>query len=238
MLSIDSNSNGERAIPFAKESLALCRELGDLSGIASSLIWLARYTFVSGDFLSPVPWLEEALSICRQLRDQSNEEDALLGLGTLSYWQGDYGRAYAWYEEELKLSERIGDPHLNLWGRISMAYVLLRQGNLRQARESFEVCIQRAYKADLAIALVFAVEGLASLNVDQEQPERAARLFAWADSRREKFGAYRPHVEQAAVERDLARIHAQLDEAAFKAAWDAGQKMLLDEAIKYALNEA
>jgi predicted ATPase len=237
MLSIDSNSNRERAIPFAKESLALYRELGDLSGIASSLIWLAQCTIVSGDFLSPVPWLEEALSICRQLRDQANEEDALLSLGTLSYWQGDYGRAYAWYEEELKLSERIGDPHLNLWGRVFMAYTLLRQGDLRQARESFEVCIQRAYKADLAIALVFAVEGLASLNVDQEQPERAARLFAWADSRHEKFGAYRPPVEQASVDRDLAIIHARLDEVAFEQAYQTGRAMTLDEAIAFALGD-
>ena len=37
----------------------------------------------------------------------------------------------------------------------------------------FRVCIQQFQKADNTIALVFAMEGLASLNVNQGQAERA-----------------------------------------------------------------
>ena len=56
----------------------------------------------------------------------------------------------------------------------------------------------------------FVIERVASLNVNQGQPERAARLFAWADATPEKIGDRRPFVEQASVERDLAAIRSGL----------------------------
>ena len=84
----------------------------------------------------------------------------------------------------------------------------------------------------MTITLVFAVEGLASLNVNQEQPERAARLFAWADVMREKIGDHRPPVEQASVDRDLAVIRSQLDDAAFKQAYRTGQAMTTEQVIE------
>ncbi len=46
-----------------------------------------------------------------------------------------------------------------------------------------------------------------------------------------------PPVERAEYGRDLAATCAQLDQAAFNAAWEAGQKMSLDEAIKCMLEE-
>jgi tetratricopeptide (TPR) repeat protein len=238
MVQLSSNSgNLERATAFARESLILYRELGDLSGMATSLTRLARLTFWSGDLFSPLPWLEEALSICRQLGDQASEEEALIASGVLAYWQGNYQQAKAYYAEALSLSEKLGDYFQNLWSHIFAAYALLRQGNLRQARELFEQSIQRAYQADWTIMLVFATEGLASLHVNQDQPEHAARLFAWADAMREKIGDHRPPIEQASVERDLAIIHSQLDDPAFEQAHHTGRTMSMEQAVAYALED-
>jgi Tfp pilus assembly protein PilF len=89
-----------------------------------------------------------------------------------------------------------------------MAYVVLRQGDFPRARILFEESIRQTQKAGLIIASVYAIEGLASLYTNQGQVERAARLFTWADSLREKIGDQRPPVEQASVERDLAVILA------------------------------
>ena len=81
------------------------------------------------------------------------------------------------------------------------------------------------------------MEGLASLAVQQGRPARVVRLFAWADVTREALEDTRPPVEQADVDRDLAAIHAQLDDATFEAEQEAGRKMTIDEAIAYALEE-
>ena len=86
--------------------------------------------------------------------------------------------------------------------------------------------------------IAFAIEGLASLNANQEGPERAARLFAWVDAMRARINYPRPPVEQASVERDLAMIHSQISDTAFEKAYESGKAMTLEEAIAYALEKS
>jgi len=69
------------------------------------------------------------------------------------------------------------------------------------------------------------------------RPEYAAALYAWADSMRQKIGETRPTNEQADVDRDLAAIRLQLDEAAFEAAKATGRAMTLEQAVATALEQ-
>ena len=232
-----NNNDMERAIAYAKESLALTREMGDLSGMVSRLCTLSRLTFWSGDFTSPFIWLEEALSVSRQLGDQALEVGALYTYGSFAYWRGDYPQAIAYFEEAILLSEKIGDHYHNLWVHVYMAYAVLRQGDIQRAREMFEISIRDTQKAGLMIGMVFAIEGLAGLNVNQGQPERASQLFAWADAMHEKIGDYRPPVEQASVERDLEVIHSQLDDITFERLWVEGDTLTIEQAIKIAMED-
>ncbi len=232
-----NNNDMERAITYTKESLALARELGDLSGMVFRLCWLSRLMFWTGDFISPIVWLEEALSIARQLGNQTSELDVIHTYGDLSYWQGNYPQAITHFENLIQLSEKIGDHYLILWAHVKMAYAVLREGKIQQAHEIFRESIHRAQKADLIIALVFAVEGLASLYVNQDHPERATQLFAWADMMRDKIGNHRPPVEQASVEKDLAIIRSQLDDTAYENAIKIGRTMTVEQAIALALED-
>ena len=233
-LSYDHNSL-ERTISFIKESLSLSRELGNLSGITTSLTTLARSTMWTGDFSSPEPWLDEALSISRQLGDQTNENAVLITFGMLAYWKGDYERANAYYEEALMLSEKAGDQYENLWTHIRMAHVFLRQGDIQQACTLFIDSIKNSHMAEFTVALVYAVEGLASLCVNQDRSERAMRLFAWADMMREQIGDHRPPIEQASVEKDLALIHSKIDDTEFAKLSAEGRTMSTEQAIALAL---
>lgn len=233
----NNNSDMERAIDLSRESLRLYHELGNLSGITSSLTALARLTIWMGDFSAPAPWLEEAISISHQLGDQTREAEVLVAFGQLAHWQGDYGQSNAYYEEAILLSEKIGEHYQNLWAHIHMAHAVLRQGDIQQAREMFKISIRDTQKAGLMIGIVFAIEGLASLNVNQRRPEPAARLFTWADAMRGKIGDHRPPVEQASVERDLAIIRSQLDHTAYENATKIGRTMNLEQAIALALED-
>ena len=226
----------ERAIAFARESLGLHRELNNLTGIAASLVVLARLTLWNGDFSSSVSWLEEALSINQQLDDREGELGALTTSGMLAYWQGDYPRAITYFEEALAISEKIGDQFSNSWIHVRMAYVFLRQGDFQHANELFVASIKRTHKVNFTIALVYAIEGIASLIINQGQPECAARLYAWADATREKIGDYRPPVEQNSVKGDLSVIRSILDDAEFIRFLEAGRMMTEEQAIQMALD--
>jgi predicted ATPase/class 3 adenylate cyclase len=229
-----NNSNSEHTKGL-QESLRLNRELGNLTGIAICLNLLSRITIWNGDFSSPASWLEEALSISRQIGNQEIEMYALGISGNLAYWQGNYPQASSYYQEEILLAEKTGYHYQNLWGRVHLAYTVLRQGDIQRAHSMFEDSIEHTREAGLTIALVFAIEGLASLNVHQNQLERAAKLFAWADAMRLQIGDLHPLVEQNSVERDLAVIHARIDDIECARLSAEGRSMTVEEAIILAL---
>ena len=127
---------------------------------------------------------------------------------------------------------------MSSWSHACMAYAILRQGDTRQAKKIFGLSIQLCQKQNLVSGLAFAIEGLASLHVEQKQPERAARLFAWVDATRVKINYPRPPIEQASVERDLAMIHSQISDAAFEKASESGKSMTTEQAVALALDES
>ena len=79
--------------------------------------------------------------------------------------------------------------------------------------------------------MVYAIEGLASLHCDQNQPEYTACLFGWADAMRAKIGDPRPSSEQADMDKDIAVIVAKIGSSAFEVAYDSGRGTTMDEAV-------
>lgn len=225
----------ERAKTHLMESLKLHRELENLSGIGIVLKELANLEIWESDFLQSAQRLEEARSIFHQLGDHINEASVLLCYGRLAFAQADYPRARAYYEESIALGEMSGDYFDSQWTRANMAYAALKEGDMAQACRLFEISIQGFQEINNTIGVVFAIEGLASLHCNQNQPEYTARLFGWADATREKIRDLRPPTEQADVDKDIAACLAMMGEVAFSETYEEGRKMTFDEAVAYPL---
>ncbi len=233
-----NNNDMERSKALAMDTLRLYRELGDLNRVAGYLTTLAGQTIWEGDFSSYVAgWLEEARMIYDQLGSKSGKSNTLNLFGRLAFWQGDYEQARIFLEESIALYEQTGSSLDESWSRINLAYAVLRQGNILQAKEIFRFSIQEFYKVNNTIGVVYTIEGLASLHVNQDQPERATWLFAWADAIREKIRDHRPPVEQTSIEKDLAVIHSKLDDTEFENAYNTGRTLTVEQAIALALEE-
>jgi predicted ATPase len=228
----------EQVNAYSKENLRLYRELGHLAGIANTLVLLAHQTILTGDYVSPPQWLEEALAIYRDLKNPPWwEAFALQVHGVLAHWTGNYQQACEYYEESRIAYEKFGDRLNTLWSQNHMAHTLLQMGDVSRAKELFEHLIQQFQKIGQSSGVIFAIEGLAGVNISQRQFERAVPLYAWTDAFREKVGNTRPPVEQRSVEKDLATIHAQVDDATYNKLWSEGSKLTIDEAIALALKE-
>ncbi len=228
----------ERSKALAWDALELYRELGDLNRVAVHLTTLAGHTIWAGD-LSPyvAGWLEEARMIYDQLGSKSGKSFTLELFGRLSFWRGDYEQARIFLEESIALSEQTGSSLNELWSRVNLAYVSLRQGKMAQAQSIFKKAIHQFQEIKNVIGVAYVIEGLASLYVNQNQPERVTQLFAWTDAAREKLGDHRPPVEQASVDKDLAVIHSQLDDDEFEKLSTNGRTMTTEQAIAFALEE-
>jgi len=68
-----------------------------------------------------------------------------------------------------------------------------------------------------------------------EEPERAAWLWAAAEALRQSIGTREAPASRATRERLIAQAREQLGEAAFAAAWEKGQAASTEQAIAEAL---
>ncbi len=226
----------KRSKVYLSESLRLYREIGHLFGVADCLRDLALRTIWEGDFSLSVPLLEEAHTIYRQLGNRWGEAEVLGCYGTLAYWKGDYQQAYSYHKESLELHEILGNYYVASWAGVNMAYALLRQGDISKATEIFHLWLQRAYQSKDIDLVIYTLEGLGSLYVNQAHFERAARLFAWTNMMRANMDNQSPPVEQASIEKDLAVIYSKVDDAQLANLFEKGCALTTEQAIALVLN--
>jgi tetratricopeptide (TPR) repeat protein len=222
-----------QARAYLEESLEIYRTMGWELGVAYRLENLGWQAGRFGDYAAARVWFTEALSILHRLDKPEDASYTMSLIGELALREGNYQQAQAYLEERLSLLHETGDN--DIWLLAHLGYAVLRQGDYARARSLFTE-VQQAFKeAQSRIGVVYTVEGMASLSVAQGQPKPATRLFAWANAMRETIGDTRPPIEQADVDRDLATIHTQLDDAAFAEAQTSGRAMSMDEALALAL---
>jgi predicted ATPase/DNA-binding SARP family transcriptional activator len=229
---IVDNKEPERARVYLQECLAIFRERGDLIGTTYALSALGIVALRQGEFAQAQRWLEESL----QLQGSIGGPDPmiLMHLGELALRQGAYERARAYFERGLAVCQETGITVIALWSTVQLGYVYLREGEEECAQETFAEVQQRFREMGSKIGVVYALEGLASLAIQQQEWERAVRLYAWADAARAAIGDQRPFIEQTEVDRDYAAIRAQLSDEAISTAMAEGRAMTMEQAVAYA----
>jgi tetratricopeptide (TPR) repeat protein len=220
-----------------EESLAIRREIGDKWGIANSLNNLGIVASDQGDDSSARSLYEESLAIYREIGNKVGIAYLLDSLGVMASDQGDYSSARSLHEESLAIRREIGDK----WG-IAVSFVNLgplacKEHDYSASRSCLAECLTLCLVLGEKHITAYALEGCAGLAQAQEQPERATRLLGASDGLRAAIGVPLPPFEREEIERDLAALRATLGEAAFDAAWSAGQALTWEQAIEYALEE-
>jgi hypothetical protein len=120
----------------------------------------------------------------------------------------------------------------------NLGYVALHRGDGQQGAALFEESMLLYQELKWPTSIAECLAGLAGTAGVLGQPERAARLFGAAEALLETTGAQMVGVDRAEWDRYVAVVRAQLDEAAFAAAWAKGRTIPDDgweQAIVYAL---
>jgi predicted ATPase len=226
----------EQVAPFVEEGLALMQMLGDTRGIAWLLMALGSVAAYQGDYQRATQLNDQSLALYQALDDTWGMSISHFQLGELALLQGDLERAGVLLEQSLTLCRQSTGA---IWGIVRrmtrLGEVVLAQGDAARASalfaESLTLCRDSRDKVDIPMALV----GLAGVARSQGQPERAARLLGAAEALSDTSGAYRGLAGGFIVEHTTTAVRAQLDEAAFAAAWAAGRAISLEAAIAEAL---
>ena len=219
---------------YWEKAIDLYREVGDQLTLANLLGLLGQFRVLHGDFELGEQCVEEALHLWEANRRASVWDSPRVTQSLIASMKGDYEQAETVLREVMIYAQERGNWMSQLWVQLRLGHVLLRAGNLTEARQILTKTAQNFGKDGYTIGAVFALEGMAELFSVVGKPEHAARLIGCADIIRERIQDPRPEFEQANVDKIIAACLAKMGEVAFSNAYEAGQKMTLGEAVEFA----
>jgi tetratricopeptide (TPR) repeat protein len=219
-----------------EESLALNRRLGNESAIVYNLQNLGEVAIMQEDAARATALLEESLSLFRALQSREGTAWSLNHLGQVAQMCGEYERAISLHTESLPLFRELGEKHGGLaWAQFGLGETFLAQAAVELGRAHLGLGLTVFYELGDRQGMAMCLAGLAMAAAVDEDPWRAARLWGAAEALRQSIGARGAPASRVMRERLTAIAREQLGEEAFAAAWDAGAKMTMDQAIEFAL---
>jgi tetratricopeptide (TPR) repeat protein len=229
------------ATPLLEEGQVLFRQVGYADGIAFTLLHLGGVATARRDYARAQALFAESLALYRELGDHADVATTQVALAGLAADRGDLARARALCEEAVAAFRQLSDDArlsgaLGVLGRVAGL-----QGDERGAVAAHTEGLRLRHAAsneDLARSL----EGLAQVVARQaarpgagRRMERAVRLFGAAAALWDRLGLPRAPEHREEHERQVAAARAALGEEAFAAAWAAGQRLSLEQAVAMAL---
>jgi len=128
----------QQATALCDESLTLFRELGDTSGIATSLVYLGTAAWGQGDYKRATSLHNEGLTLFRALGDTRGVAGSLGSLGIIAENQGEYEQATTLFGESLAVARELGDIGGIAVSLLWLGFVALGQGDYEQATTLYD----------------------------------------------------------------------------------------------------
>ena len=188
MLELYGQGKAREAIPFAKQALAICKEvLGEKDNLtAMSLSNLGMLFEEMRDYAAARPYYEQALAINKEVLGDKHPDTAssLTDLGYLLEMMGDYAAARPYYEQALAIRrEVLGEKHPDTATAFNnLGSLLHSMGDYAAARPCYEQ----------ALAIRKEVHGEKHPDTATSLNNLGLLLHSMGD-----YAAARPYLEQA-----------------------------------------
>jgi tetratricopeptide (TPR) repeat protein len=220
-----------------EQSLALYREANDEYGISMCLRSLGDSARLLKDYKRAVALYEEGLALCRKTGNRRGVSSALNSLGELARLQGDFPKAQEFIEENVGIDRESGNELSQAISLHNLGHTVLSMGDHREAKALFEEGLRLFQKLEYARGVTLCLAGFGGGASSAGQAERAARLLGMTKAALEASNVPLPlgPADQAAYDRYLAATKAQLEPQVFAAAWEAGLRMTVGQAVACAL---
>lgn len=227
-----------QALAAAEEDLTLARQLGDIWLQCFIIPILARLAFNLGDLAALSAYTQEHSRLAYQINNPWQIVTTIYFSLQLTYQvKGDLVDIRREVEEGIRLCAQLKNDLFITGMRSELAHILRRRGELDEALVIYKETVPRWFELGHLSAVAHQFECLAALAVARLQPERAAYLLGAAQALRTRLHSELEHHERPDYEATLAGLRLQLDQAALRSAWSAGEDMSLEQAITYALGE-
>lgn len=224
-----------RAIEALDTSWALVGEKGDYWTTSFGEGVRGLVAEDTGSFAEALPHYERALARVRAVDDKPAIALLLDHIGVVTWALGERDRACVFWEEALALQRGTGDT----WGAsISLSYLGIdacERGDIDRAARLHDKSLRLRWELRNTEDVAHSLANAAMVASARGDVERAARLFSAAEATHEFIGNIVKEPERTVYARSVASTRAQMTSEAFEAAWEAGRRMPIDEAVAEAL---
>jgi DNA-binding CsgD family transcriptional regulator len=226
------------ARPWLIRAIAMARETGSPTQLSESLSLASTAESMAGDIAAAKSLLSEAEAMTAHIDDFPATIGLLQARTINAILQGDLDTAAIAASEGARLSREAGDLYMLEMMLLNQGVVALMGGDLETSKPQLTEALRIAQQIDDRIAQYYCLDTLSRHAASSGQGRLAARLAGAAARVGSEAGAniIRPSTETVAGARELAV--GALGVSAFEAAFEAGQRLDRDQALRLALGES
>jgi tetratricopeptide (TPR) repeat protein len=231
-------NDNEGASGAIEEAMKLARASGGKYELSWALGAMSEYySMVRRDFNTARAYEEEGLVLLEGSETSWAAVHAFFTSARAAMLRGEYAAAQARFLKSLPAFEQVGDQHrVNMIGS-ELAHIDRYEGRYHQAEAAYRKTIRVWQRLGHRAAIAHQLESFGFVAKALGQPERAARLFAAAETLREKIGTPMNPQERIEYDGEVAGTRAQINENAFASAWAEGRNLTMEQAISYAVGD-
>jgi predicted ATPase/DNA-binding XRE family transcriptional regulator/Tfp pilus assembly protein PilF len=236
-IALDGQGRYAESLLLFEEAVSLLRELGDREPLASALLNFGVAQARHGDRGRSTALYEEALAIYRDLGNALSTAHCLVNLGNRARADGNLELAEARHEEAAAIARRLDAPFHLAAALVGLGEVARTRGDTATASDHFREGLRQFARPDERQGVAVCLRMLGWAAWTEGRAEKAARLYGagealWPDASAADEDEEHLHTETAAALRE------RLGPAAYAAAYAAGARLSVEEAVAEALREA
>lgn len=222
-----------------EEALSIGREFGDRWNIATALRNLGLFENINGNYLEARASLEQSLEIWKSMGDEGKMgyANALMFLGdvALNHHEGEWARSL--YEESVAILREPGDINFLAYAVRRLGQMLWQYGEHERALTLCKESLKLNQEVEDPRGIIACLAGFAAIAITKEKYDRATQLMAAVEAQFTSLGIRLLYMDRVEYERNLALLHANLNEKTLTRYWEKGRTLSLEQAIVYALDE-
>jgi hypothetical protein len=177
----------------------------------------------------------ESLIASESIDDEPGRSNALHVLGVGAQIAGDLTEARTWMTQRLEIVRRNNEEFLVASEAANLAMVERQLGNLDTAEELEREALVVGGRIGDEFTKPFAIAGLAAVETERQNYERAAVLLGAAEALMEAHAMAWPPDEKPHYEHMLEVLPLQMGSDAFEAGRATGKALSAEQAVELAL---
>ena len=225
------------ATAYHQESLMIRSTLGDVCGVADSLVGLGSIALMRRELEEAWESFQQARTLYNCLDDRLGLSDVFNNLGNIETERGELAKSQWYYEESLALRRQLNDTQRVANTLSNLGSLLCQRGNYRVAVNYLTECLLLCGTLGNRRDSIYGLRGFAGLAAAQAEWEHAIRLYGAVEALREALGTLRSPAGETAHEQQMLALRTQAGEDLFASNWAIGHALSWEQAVRYALEK-